>query len=97
MMGGIKIDPIIPVNPSAEIQKDKNQEHNNLVGISSFEQMLRQAQQEQKARSEKVEENKEEKPKEISQEAYQQASLQYSAYLMDRLINRSNKKDEEKK
>lgn len=94
-MGGIKIDPIYPVNPSAEIQKDKKQENNNLVGISLFEQMLRQAQQEQKTRSEKTEE-KEEKL-EVSQEVYQKASLQQSFYIMDRLIDRSKKKDEEKK
>lgn len=97
-MGG-KIDPISPVNPSAEIQKDKNQEDKikTLVEISEFERILRQeqARQEQSAQSEKAEE-KEEKT-EVSQETYQQVSLQQSYYLMDRLINQSKKKDEEEK
>lgn len=92
-MGGIKIDPIYPVNPYVEIQKDKKQE--NKMETSLFEQMLRQAQQ--KAQCEKTEE-KEEKLKEVSQETYQKASLQQSFYMINRLTtNRSNKKDEEKK
>lgn len=90
-MGGIKIDPIYPVNPYVEIQKDKKQE--NKMETSLFEKMLRQAQQ--KVQCENTEE-KEEKPKEVSQEAYQKASLQQSFYIINQL-NRSNKKDEEKK
>ena len=96
-MGG-KIDPISPVNPSAEIQKDKNQEDRIkiLVEISEFERMLRQeqARQEQEAQSKKTEEKEEEKPK-VSQETYQQVSLQHSYYLLDRLINQSKKDNEE--
>ena len=92
-MGGIKIDPIYPVNPYVEIQKDKKQE--NKMETSLFEKMLRQAQQ--KVQCENTE-KKEEKPKDISQEAYQKASLQQSFYMINRLtINRSNKKGEEKK
>lgn len=96
-MGGIKIDPFSPVNPSEEIQKDKNQEDRikTLTEISVFEQMLRDQQEKQKAQSEKAEE-KEEKPEEVSQETYQQVSLQHSYYLLDRLINQSKKDNEEK-
>lgn len=94
-MGG-KIDPISPVNPSAEIQKDKKQE-NNLVEMSLFERMLRQeqARQEQSVQSEKAEEKGEKT--EVSQDTYQQVSLQQSYYFMDRLINRSKKDDREEK
>lgn len=96
-MGGIKIDPIVPVNPSEEIQKDKKQEDRikTLAEISIFEQMLRDQQEKQKAQSEKAEEKEEEKPEEVSQETYQQVSLQHSYYLLDRLINQSKKDNEE--
>lgn len=94
-MGGINDiqNLILPVQPVSEIQKTGKEQRGVTPGL--FEKLLHEAQiaQEKSLEEQKTSEEKE-RQVDITN---QQMSLQYSSFLMSQLLNKTDKKKDEKK
>lgn len=94
-MGGINDiqNLILPVQPVSEIQKTGKEQRGVTPGL--FEKLLHEAQM---AQEKSLEEQKtsEEKERQVDI-TNQQMSLQYSSFLMSQLLNKADKKKDEKK